>query len=187
MWEPGKEQVLTGDPFEPFCPRGPCGVETGRAGFLAWPPKVTPPHTPLILTATPGGPGWPREPMGPGGPWRKDIRVMTAGVHPMVQTHPPDKPLVPSKQDPKPQTHSLKPASPQLEPPIFPRPWLPKAPHTRLQMSPIFWLPTHPLHETHSSHSGQDTHSQLLPWSQGDPARLAAPDPPSHQPRQGGQ
>lgn len=34
----------------------------------SWPSTVTPPHKPLLLTATPGGPGWPREPMGPGGP-----------------------------------------------------------------------------------------------------------------------
>lgn len=43
---------------------------------------MTPPHKSLILTTTPRGPGWPREPTGPGEPWRKDIRVIIVRVHP---------------------------------------------------------------------------------------------------------
>lgn len=36
---PGEQGVLTGDPFEPFSPRGPCGIETERARVHLGPPQ----------------------------------------------------------------------------------------------------------------------------------------------------
>lgn len=142
---------------------------------------VTPPHRPFILTATPGGPGGPREPLGPGRPWRKDSRVITDRVH----LRDPEQPPVPSRHSPHPASKlpDRPPFSSDTTPSI-PDPGFPH-PHS-LQTSPP--LPQNrPLLRTHSSHLGQDIHSPVLPWGQEGPARLAAPDPLSHQPPQGRQ
>lgn len=109
------EGVLTGPPFEPFCPRGPYGVETERDGVLAGSPWWPPPHKPFILTATPGGPGGPREPLGPGRPWRKDIRVITD----RVPLHVPEKPPVPSRHSLQPSGSQIGPHFPQTQPLSF--------------------------------------------------------------------
>lgn len=98
---PREQGGLTGTPFEPFCPRGPCGVETERMeSWLAHPSDrhlTDPSYSPPRLGAQGGLKGqWDQ-----GDPGER-----TSGSLLMEFISGSEKPSVPSR-------HSLQPSGPQ--------------------------------------------------------------------------